>query len=230
MSYRRVEKRRSEVEGWPVEEGNLMPQVDLLNSKGENMGKIDLPDEVFGRKLNPALVQEAVFTQLTRRRQGTASTKTRAEVSGGGVKPWRQKGTGRARAGSIRSPLWRHGGIIFGPRPRSYQIAFPKKKRRNAIKQVLSEKIRENRLNIIDSLMLEEGKTKKAKVLLEKVGSLLGTLIIAKSRDESLSRAFGNLPKVKLTTAGSINIHDLLKYEKIIIARDAIEAIVEGLS
>ena len=207
-----------------------MPEVDVLNSKGKNVGKISLPDEIFGQKVNLGLVHEALVSQLAMARQGTASTKTRAEVSGGGAKPWRQKGTGRARAGSNRSPLWRHGGVAFGPKPRSYRIAFPKKKRRNAIKQVLSEKIRENRLKVIDSLMLEEGKTKKAKALLEKMGALVGTLLIAKGRDANLSRAFANLPKVKLIPVESINIHDLLNYEKIIIARDAIGAIVEGLS
>ena len=207
-----------------------MPEVDLLNSKGENVGKISLPEEIFGQKVNPGLVHEALVSQLAMARQGTASTKTRAEVSGGGAKPWRQKGTGRARAGSNRSPLWRHGGITFGPKTRSYSIAFPKKKRKNAIKQVLSEKIRENRLRVIDSLMLEEGKTKKAKALLEKMGALMGTLVIAKGRDANLSRAFANLPKVKLISVESINIYDLLNYEKIIITRDAIGAIVEGLS
>jgi large subunit ribosomal protein L4 len=207
-----------------------MPEVELFNCKGENTGKINLPEEIFGKKFSPGLVHEALVSQLARARQGTASTKTRGEVSGGGAKPWRQKGTGRARAGSNRSPLWRHGGIIFGPRPRAYRIDFPKKKRRNAIKQVLSEKIREHRLKVIDSLMLEEGKTKKAKALLEKMGALMGTLVIAKSKDENLSRAFANLPRVKLVSVESINIHDLLKYEKIIIARDAIDAIVEVLS
>ena len=207
-----------------------MPEVELFNSKGENVGKISLPEEIFGQKVNPGLVHEVLVSQSAMARQGTASTKTRGEVSGGGAKPWRQKGTGRARAGSNRSPLWRHGGIIFGPRPRSYRMAFPKKKRRSAIKQVLSEKIRENKLKVIDSLMLEEGKTKKAKALLEKMGALMGTLVIAKSRDANLSRAFANLPKVKLVPVESINLYDLLNYEKIIIARDAIEAIVEGLS
>jgi large subunit ribosomal protein L4 len=207
-----------------------MPEVDLVNSKGETVGKISLPEEIFGQKVNPGLIHEALVSQLAAARQGTASTKTRGEVSGGGAKPWRQKGTGRARAGSNRSPLWRHGGIIFGPRPRSYRIAFPKKKRRNAMKQVLSEKIRVNRLKIIESLMLEERKTKKAKALLEKMGALVGTLVVAKGRDANLSRAFANLPKVKLIPVENINIYDLLNYETIIIARDAIGDIVEGLS
>ncbi len=207
-----------------------MPEVDLLNSKGENVGKISLPEEIFGKKVNPGLVHEALVSQLAMARRGTASAKTRAEVSGGGAKPWRQKGTGRARVGSNRSPLWRHGGITFGPKPRSYKIAFPKKKRRSAVKQILSEKIRENRLRVIDSLMLEEGKTKKAKALLEKMDVLMGALVIAKGKDANLSRAFANLPKVKLITVQSINIRDLLNYEKIIITRDAIGAIVEGLS
>ncbi|MCK4802824.1 50S ribosomal protein L4 [bacterium] len=207
-----------------------MPEVDLLNSKGENVGKISLPEEIFGKKVNPGLVHEALVSQLAMARRGTASAKTRAEVSGGGAKPWRQKGTGRARVGSNRSPLWRHGGVTFGPKPRSYKTAFPKKKRRSAVKQILSEKIRENRLRVIDSLMLEEGKTKKAKALLEKMDVLMGTLVIAKGKDANLSRAFANLPKVKLITVQSINIRDLLNYEKIIITRDAIGAIVEGLS
>lgn len=207
-----------------------MPEVDLLNSKGENVGKISLPEEIFGKKVNPGLVYEALVSQLAMARRGTASAKTRAEVSGGGAKPWRQKGTGRARVGSNRSPLWRHGGVTFGPKPRSYKIAFPKKKRRSAVKQILSEKIRENRLRVIDSLMLEEGKTKKAKALLEKMDVLMGALVIAKGKDANLSRAFANLPKVKLITVQSINIRDLLNYEKIIITRDAIGAIVEGLS
>lgn len=186
-----------------------MPEVDLLNSKGENVGKISLPEEIFGKKVNPGLVHEALVSQLAMARQGTASAKTRAEVSGGGAKPWRQKGTGRARVGSNRSPLWRHGGVTFGPKPRSYKIAFPKKKRRSAVKQILSEKIRENRLRVIDSLMLEEGKTKKAKALLEKMDVLMGALVIAKGKDANLSRAFANLPKVKLITVQSINIRDL---------------------
>jgi large subunit ribosomal protein L4 len=207
-----------------------MPEADLVNSKGETVGKISLPEEIFGQKVNPGLIHEALVSQLAAARQGTASTKTRGEVSGGGAKPWRQKGTGRARAGSNRSPLWRHGGIIFGPKPRSYRIAFPKKKRRNAMKQVLSEKIRVNRLKIIESLMLEERKTKKAKALLEKMGALVGTLVVAKGRDANLSRAFANLPKVKLIPVENINIYDLLNYETIIIARDAIGDIVEGLS
>lgn len=207
-----------------------MPEVDLLNSKGENVGKISLPEEIFGKKVNPGLVHEALVSQLAMARRGTASAKTRAEVSGGGAKPWRQKGTGRARVGSNRSPLWRHGGVTFGPKPRSYKIAFPKKKRRSAVKQILSEKIRENRLRVIDSLMLEKGKTKKAKALLEKMDVLMGALVIAKGKDANLSRAFANLPKVKLITVQSINIRDLLNYEKIIITRDAIGAIVEGLS
>ncbi len=207
-----------------------MPEVDLLNSKGENVGKISLPEEIFGKKVNPGLVHEALVSQLAMARRGTASAKTRAEVSGGGAKPWRQKGTGRARVGSNRSPLWRHGGVTFGPKPRSYKTAFPKKKRRSAVKQILSEKIRENRLRVIDSLMLEEGKTKKAKALLEKMDVLMGTLVIAKGKDANLSRAFANLPKVKLITVQSINIRDLLNYERIIITRDAIGAIVEGLS
>lgn len=207
-----------------------MPEVDLLNSKGENVGKISLPEEIFGKKVNPGLVHEALVSQLAMARRGTASAKTRAEVSGGGAKPWRQKGTGRARVGSNRSPLWRHGGVTFGPKPRSYKTAFPKKKKRSAVKQILSEKIRENRLRVIDSLMLEEGKTKKAKALLEKMDVLMGALVIAKGKDANLSRAFANLPKVKLITVQSINIRDLLNYEKIIITRDAIGAIVEGLS
>jgi large subunit ribosomal protein L4 len=213
-----------------VEKRELMPEVDLLNCKGETIGKISLPEEIFAQKVNPGLIHEALVSQLAMSRQGTVSTKTRGEVSGGGAKPWRQKGTGRARAGSNRSPLWRHGGIIFGPKPRSYKIAFPKKKRRNAIKQVLSEKIRDNKLKVIDSLSMEEGKTKKAKALLEKMGFLVGTLIIAKDRDANLLRAFANLPKVKLTFVESINLYDLLNYEKIVIACDAIGAIVEGLS
>jgi large subunit ribosomal protein L4 len=213
-----------------VEKRELMPEVDLLNCKGETIGKISLPGEIFAQKVNPGLIHEALVSQLAMSRQGTASTKTRGEVSGGGAKPWRQKGTGRARAGSNRSPLWRHGGIIFGPKPRSYKIAFPKKKRRNAIKQVLSEKIRDNKLKVIDLLSMEDGKTKKAKALLAKMCFLVGTLIIAKDRDANLLRAFANLPKVKLTFVESINLHDLLNYEKIVIARDAIGAIVEGLS
>ncbi len=207
-----------------------MPEVDLLNSKGENAGKISLPDEIFGQKLNPGLVHEALVSQLATARQGTAAAKTRGEVSGGGAKPWRQKGTGRARAGSNRSPLWRHGGIIFGPQPRSYGVTFPKKKRRNAIKQILSEKIRENRLKVIDALIVEDGKTKKAKALLEKAGAPVGTLLIAKATEANLSRAFANLPKVKLISVEGMNIYDLLNYEKVIIDRDAIGAILEGLS
>lgn len=207
-----------------------MPEVNLININGEKTGTFQLDEEVFDVRVNPVLIHEALVAQLAGRRRGTASTKTRGEVRGGGIKPWRQKGTGRARVGSIRSPLWYHGGVTFGPKPRSYKTAFPKKKRKNALRQVLTSKVQEGNLVIIDSLELKEPKTKLASRIMKNL-KLNGhkALVITKEKNENLMRAFSNLSDTKLIVITNLNVHDLLNYEKTVILQDAANAMKEVL-
>ncbi len=207
-----------------------MPEIDIINARGEKTGKLQLDEVVFNVKVNPVLVHEALVAQLAGRHRGTASTKTRGEVRGGGVKPWRQKGTGRARVGSIRSPLWNHGGITFGPRPRSYKTAFPRRKRKCAIRQILTNKLKEGNLLIIDSLEFKEPKTKFANRFLKDMQlGAYKTLIIIKQENPGTMRAFSNLADAKLIVLKNINVHDLLNYEKTIIVQDAVNAMKEVL-
>ena len=169
-------------------------EIDLTNVKGEKTGKLQLDESIFNARVSSALVHEALVAQLAGRRRRTASTKTRGEVSGGGIKPWRQKGTGRARVGSIRSPLWKHGGVTFGPRPVSSSVSFPRRKRKNAIKHILSAKFKEGNLRVVDSLQLEEPRTKFAnQVLMNMKFNQQKTLIIVKEDKNNLKRAFSNL-------------------------------------
>jgi len=207
-----------------------MTEINLINVKGENIGKVDLDEKIFGLKVNPALIHEAVIANLRSLRRGTAHTKTKGEVSGGGVKPWRQKGTGRARVGSIRSPLWRHGGTTFGPKPHSFEIAFPKKKRKSAIKQVLSDKLKEGNIKLIDTLEVKKPKTKSAVEILKNIAPGGSAVLITSSIGEDLRRAFANIDHVKLMTPSGMNVHDLLNYEKVVITREGLDGIKEVLS
>ncbi len=207
-----------------------MPEIDLINVKGEKTGTLQLDEAVFNVKVNLVLVHEALVAQLAGRRRGTASTKTRGEVSGGGIKPWRQKGTGRARVGSIRSPLWSHGGITFWPKPRSFKTSFPRKKRKNAIRQILTKKLEEGNLIIIDALELKEPKTKFANRFLKDIKlDPYKTLVIVKEENQNTKRAFSNLADTKLIVLKNMNVHDLLNYEKTIIVQDAVNVMKEVL-
>ena len=203
-----------------------MPNVALLNIKGENIGDITLSEEVFGQPVNAAVMHEVVVAHLANCRQGTQSAKTRSEVSGGGKKPWRQKGTGRARQGSTRSPQWRHGGVVFAPKPRDYTIRVNKKVKRLAMKSALSSKVEENELVVFDALNIEAPKTKEMVKVLKAV-DVEKALIVLADKDEAVERASANIPGVKTTLVGTLNVYEILKYEKLILTKASVEKIEE---
>lgn len=206
-----------------------MPKVALFNIKGEQVGEIDLKEEIFGIEPNEGLVHDAVVMQLANRRVGTASTKTRSEVSGGGRKPWRQKGTGRARHGSIRSPIWRGGGITFGPQPRKYTVAMPKKARRLALKSVLSSKVKNGNIIVLDNLAVSEPKTKLMSQILETLKANKA-LVVTADVDQNVVLSSRNIPGVTPVHAGGINVYDLVKHEKLVITKDAVAKVEEVLA
>ena len=205
-------------------------QATVYNLAGEEVETIELDDAIFGITPNMAVVHQAVLRQQANARQGTHDTKTRAEVSGGGRKPWRQKGTGRARQGSTRSPQWRHGGVVFGPHPRSYEQKMNKKMRRLAIRSVLSVKIADEQVVIIDGLTGIEPRTKAMKALLVDLpASQRSTLIVIGPGEgwEPVYRAGSNLPDVKIIRAGYVNVHDVLKHERLVLTTEAVNTIHE---
>ncbi len=204
-----------------------MPKLDLYNVSGEVIGDIDLSDNIFGVKINQDVMHLAVVNQLANKRQGTQSTKTKSEVRGGGVKPWKQKGTGRARQGSIRSAQWIKGGIIFGPKPRSYRYTLPKKVRRLALKSALSAKVAESELFVIDQLNFDEIKTKQMVKLLNDFKIEKNVLIVLAEKNESVEKSSRNIQGVKTAFVNTINVFDLLKFEKLIISKDAISKVEE---
>jgi large subunit ribosomal protein L4 len=188
-----------------------------------------LNEEIFGAKTRPHLLHQAVVMQLANRRTGTASTKSKGFVSGGGKKPWRQKGTGRARAGSIRSPIWVGGGTIFGPQPRDYSYRMPKKARREALLSALSLKNRDGRIIVVDRFELEQPKTKlMVKALMEL--NVQSALIVIAESDERIERAARNLPKVKVLRVEGLNVYDLMRYEHLILTDGALKALEERLA
>ena len=203
-----------------------MPNVALLNIKGENIGDITLSETVFGQPVNTAVLHEVVVAHLANCRQGTQSAKTRSEVSGGGKKPWRQKGTGRARQGSTRSPQWRHGGVVFAPKPRDYTIRVNKKVKRLAMKSALSSKVEGNELLVFDALNIEAPKTKEMVKVLKAVDVGKALLVLA-DKDEAVERASANIPGVKTTLVGTLNVYEILKYEKLILTKASVEKIEE---
>lgn len=205
-----------------------MPTVDILNIENKKVGTANLNDNIFASPVKESLFYETVKMQLANRRAGTASTKTRANVSGGGVKPWKQKGTGRARAGSIRSPLWRHGGTVFGPHPRDYSYKLPKKVREGAIRSVLALKLKEGRLRVLDEIRLNEPKTKGLAVILKKINSNKGLIVIDGS-NPNLELAVRNLKDFKLLKISGINTFDLLFYDDLIITKAAVEQLEKKL-
>ncbi len=204
-----------------------MPNVNVLNIKGEQVGNIDLSEQIFGIDVNEHVVYEVVKNQLANKRQGTQSAKTRAEVRGGGKKPWRQKGTGRARQGSIRAPQWRGGGIVFAPKPRDYSYRLPKKVRRLALKSVLTSKVNENELIVLDSLNLDEISTKQAKTILNNIKADKKAMVVINEGNENVYKSFRNIAGVKVEVVNNINVYDLLKYNSLIMTQDAVKTTEE---
>jgi large subunit ribosomal protein L4 len=198
----------------------------LYDIKGQNIGDIALSENVFGQPVNTAVLHEVVVAHLANCRQGTQSAKTRSEVSGGGKKPWRQKGTGRARQGSTRSPQWRHGGVVFAPKPRDYTIRVNKKVKRLAMKSALSSKVEENELIVFDALDIEAPKTKEMVKVLKAV-DVNKALIVLADKDEKVERASANIEGVKTTLVGTLNVYEILKYEKLILTKASVEKIEE---
>ena len=203
-----------------------MPNVALYDIKGQNIGDIALSENVFGQPVNTAVMHEVVVAHLANCRQGTQSAKTRSEVSGGGKKPWRQKGTGRARQGSTRSPQWRHGGVVFAPKPRDYTIRVNKKVKRLAMKSARSSKVEENEVIVFDALNIEAPKTKEMVKVLKAV-DVNKALIVLADKDEAVERASANIQGVKTTLVGTLNVYEILKYEKLILTKASVEKIEE---
>lgn len=204
-----------------------MPKVDLYNVSGKVIGDIELKDEVFNAEINADAMYLAVESYLANQRQGTQSTKTRAEVSGGGIKPWRQKGTGRARQGSIRAPQWIKGGIALGPKPRTYTIKLNKKVKRVALKSALSSKVAENNIIVLDAIEFSEIKTKNMVELLKNLKLDTNALIVLGDKNENVVRSAKNIPNVKTAYVNTINVYDIVKYNKFIVTSEAAHKIEE---
>ncbi len=204
-----------------------MPKVDVLDMKGKKVSDIELADSVFGIEPNEAIVHSVLVNYLANQRQGTQSTKTRAEVSGGGKKPWRQKGTGRARQGSIRAPQWIKGGIALGPKPRSYKYTVNRKERRLAIKSILSSKVLEKELTVVDKLEVKEIKTKTMVKALADMKVEGKTLIVLPENNKNVLMSSRNIEGVKTIVANNINVFDLLKYTNLILPVDTVKKLEE---
>lgn len=204
-----------------------MPKVSVYDVKGAVISELELKDEVFGIKPNKSVIHEAILCYLANQRQGTQSTLTRSEVRGGGRKPWRQKGTGNARHGSIRSPIWRHGGVALGPKPRSYSYSLNKKVRRLAIKSALSAKVAENELIVLDAFTMDEFKTKTVVELLKALGVEKKALIVLDTNDTKVIRSASNIPGITTTQATTLNVYDILNHNKLIVLKNAAEVIQE---
>ncbi|BAM46256.1 50S ribosomal protein L4 [Amphibacillus xylanus] len=207
-----------------------MPKLALYNQSGSQVGDIELNDAVFGIEPNTHVLHDAVVMQQASKRQGTHAVKNRSAVSGGGRKPWRQKGTGRARQGSIRSPQWVGGGVVFGPTPRSYAYKLPKKVRRLALRSALSTKVKEESLTVLEGLTIEVPKTKEIIKLLAALNINEKALIVTNQKDEVVAKSASNLQNVKVLHASQINTLDILAYDRMIITKDAAESIGEVLA
>ncbi|MBE6096108.1 MAG: 50S ribosomal protein L4 [Schwartzia sp.] len=207
-----------------------MPKVAVYNIDRQQVGDIELNDNVFGVEVNGGLLHQAVVMQLASQRLGTHATKTRAFVRGGGRKPWKQKGTGRARSGSRRSPLWVGGGTVFGPHPRSYAFSMPRKQRRLAIKCALSDKVQEDSLFVLDALDFEAPKTKQVVKLLQTFEIDNKALIITAEEAENVERSSRNIPGVKAINTTGLNVYDILNHDKLFVTKDAVARIEEVLA
>ncbi|MCZ0703475.1 large subunit ribosomal protein L4 [Natronobacillus azotifigens] len=207
-----------------------MPKVALYNQSGSQVGDVELNDAVFGIEPNEHVLHDAVVMQQASRRQGTHAVKNRSAVSGGGRKPWRQKGTGRARQGSIRSPQWVGGGVVFGPTPRSYSYKLPKKVRRLALKSALSSKVKEDSLVVLESLAIDTPKTKEVVKLLSALNVDVKALIVTADKDEVVAKSANNLPNAKVLPLSGVNVIDLLTHDKLILTKEAAEKAGEVLA
>lgn len=207
-----------------------MPKVALYNVSGAQVGEVELADAVFGIEPNVHVVHSAVVLQQASQRLGTHKTKGRSEVRGGGRKPWKQKGTGRARQGSIRSPQWKGGGVVFGPTPRSYGFKLPKKVRRLAIKSALSSKVIDSDIIVLDQLSLAQPKTKEFAAILGNLKVERKALIVTGSYDDNVALSARNIPGVKFVAADGINVLDVLGHDKLIITQDAVQKVEEVLA
>ncbi|ERJ83092.1 50S ribosomal protein L4 [Peptostreptococcaceae bacterium oral taxon 113 str. W5053] len=204
-----------------------MPKVNVLNMSGAVVEELELNDNVFGIEINEHVVYETVKNQLANKRQGTQSTKTRAEVRGGGKKPYRQKGTGRARQGSRRSPQFTGGGVVFAPKPRDYSYTLPKKVKRLAMKSVLSGKVVDSELIVLDQLTMEDYSTKKAVEILSNIKAEKKALIIVNDNNDKVKKSFANIPFVATLPVGEINVYDILKYDSLVLTKDVVKRIEE---
>ena len=203
-----------------------MAKVSVYNMEGNQVGDIELNDAVFGVEVNEHLVHMAVVSQLANNRQGTQSAKTRSEVSGGGRKPWRQKGTGHARQGSTRSPQWTGGGVVFAPKPRDYSVKMNKKEKQLAMKSALSAKLAEDKLVVVDKIELEEVKTSVFAKILANLKAPK-SLVVTKDKNDKVVLSANNIPTVKTTATNSLSVYDILKYDKLVLTKDAVAAIEE---
>ncbi|GGE54390.1 50S ribosomal protein L4 [Pullulanibacillus camelliae] len=206
-----------------------MPKLTVLDKSGSNVGEIELKDSVFGIEPNEHVMYQAIIMQQASLRQGTHAVKNRSAVRGGGVKPWRQKGTGRARQGSIRSPQWVGGGVVFGPTPRSYSFKLPKKVRRLAIKSALSSKVKDNEIIVLDDLTLDAPKTKEFVNVLSNLSINEKALIVTSELHEATALSARNIPTVKLVTADQVTVLDVVNYNKLILTKAAAEKLEEVL-
>ena len=203
-----------------------MPKVDLLNIEGKKVGDIELAESIFGVEVKTDVMHEVVVNYLANQRQGTGSTKTRSEVTGGGKKPWKQKGTGRARQGSIRAPQWIKGGIALGPKPRSYKYTLNKKVKRLALKSALSSKVQENEIIILNRLNINEIKTKNMAKVLENIKANKALIVLA-DKNLNVQASARNIPNTKTALVNTINTYDILKYGTLVLTKDAVEKIEE---
>lgn len=203
-----------------------MANVSVLNMEGKEVGTLDLNDSIFAAPINEHLVHMAVVLQLANKRQGTQSAKTRSEVSGGGRKPWRQKGTGHARQGSTRSPQWTGGGVVFAPKPRDYSFKMNKKEKAAAIKSVLTAKVNDNKLIVLDALTMDGFKTKKMVEVLSNL-KVNKALVVLAEKDEKVLRSAKNIPTVATTLSNSLSVYEMLKYDSLVITKDAVAKIEE---
>jgi len=204
-----------------------MPNIAVVDMEGKKVGSVDLSDSIFAIEPNAAVMHQVVLSYLAAQRQGTQSALTRSEVSGGGKKPWRQKGTGRARQGSTRAPQWTHGGVVFAPKPRDYRFTVNKKEKRLALKSALSVKAADNDIIVVDSITTGEFKTKKMVAMLNAVGADKKALIVLPGVDTMVIKSAANIPGIKTAQVNTINVYDILNAEKLVIVKDAVSKIEE---
>jgi len=207
-----------------------MPEVEIKNIKNEVVGTLQLSDEIFGAEVNEPLIWEAIQHYLANQRSGTHCTKTRAEVSGSGKKLWRQKGTGRARIGSVRSPLWRHGGTVHGPKPRDYSYAFPKQKARGAMKSALSAKMAGNKITVLEDLNIDQPKTKEVKSALQAFAGQGTILLVDSGNQRNFYLGARNLPKVNMVRGDQLNVYEVMNHDVLMVTKDAVMRLQEVLS